>query len=434
LGQGNGDDLNEPATGAARPLPPPLRNDCFALPAGVEWTPVDQALGLLRERLGPVVSTGIVGLADALGRVLAVDVVARRSNPPQANSAIDGYGFAGGVAEGAHVMDLQTGRAAAGVPFAGVLEPGKALQILTGAAIPDGVETVILQEDVSREAGQIAFHGPLKKGANTREAGEDVLAGEIALKAGRRLGPADLALMSAVGVAGVEVFKPLTVAVLSTGDELVEPGQAAGLGQIFDANRPMLLAMLDRFGFKGIDMGCVGDDRDALRTTLDRASAQADVIVTSGGASAGEEDHVSALLQEAGALQEWRIAIKPGRPLALAMWGSKPVFGLPGNPVAAMVCTLVFARPAMGVLAGMGWSEPQGYDLPAAFEKSKKPGRREYLRARVRDGMVEVFGSEGSGRISGLSWASGLVELDDGARDIKRGDLVRYIPYEGFGL
>jgi len=434
LGQRNDDNLNEPATGAATPVPPPLRNDCFALPAGVEWTPVDQALGLLRQRLGPVTSTETVGLAGALGRVLAVDVVAKRSNPPQANSAVDGYGFAGGIPEGPHVMDLQAGRAAAGVPFSGVLAKGKALRVLTGAAIPDGVETVILEEDVSVGAGQIAFHGPLKKGANTREAGEDVVAGEVALEVGRRLGPADLALMSAVGVAEVKVFKPLKVAVLSTGDELVEPGQAAGLGQIFDANRPMLLAMLDRFGFKGIDMGRVADNREALRATLDQASAQADVIVTSGGASAGEEDHVSALLQEAGALQEWRIAIKPGRPLALAMWGGKPVFGLPGNPVAAMVCTLVFARPAMGLLAGMGWSEPQGFDLPAAFEKSKKPGRREYLRARVRDGKVEVFASEGSGRISGLSWASGLVELGDGARDIKRGDLVRFIPYEGFGL
>jgi molybdopterin molybdotransferase len=434
LGQGYGDDRNDAAGGVTAPVPPPLRDDCFALPAGVEWTPVDQALGLLRDRMRPVTGTAKVGLAQALDRVLAVDVIGKRSNPPQANSAVDGYGFAGGVAKGAHVMALQTGRAAAGVPFAGEVEPGKALRVLTGAAIPDGMETVILEEDVTVGDGQIAFHGPLKKGANTREAGEDVKAGELALKAGRRLGPADLALVSAVGVAGVEVFEPLRVAVLSTGDELVEPGQAAGLGQIYDANRPMLLAMLERFGFRGVDMGRIADDREALRVALDEASARADVIVTSGGASAGEEDHVSALLKEAGALQEWRIAIKPGRPLALAMWGGKPVFGLPGNPVAAMVCTLVFARPAMGVLAGMGWSEPQGYDLPAAFEKNKKPGRREYLRARVRDGMAEVFASEGSGRISGLSWATGLVELGDGARDIRRGDMVRFIPYAGFGL
>lgn len=436
LGQGHETELGEAAhrAGSADPVPPPLRNDCFALPAGVDWTPVDQALALLQERLGPVTGVERVALAKALGRILAGDVVARRSNPPQANSAVDGYGFAGGVRAGAHVMPLQPGRAAAGVPFDGVVAPGNALRILTGAAIPPGVETVILEEDVTVEGGRLAFHGPLKKGANARAAGEDIKAGDIAVRRGRRLTPADLALLSAVGVADLEVYQPLKVAVLSTGDELVEPGQAAGPGQIFDANRPMLLAMLEKFGFEGVDMGRIADDREALRGALDRAGAQADVIVTSGGASAGDEDHVSALLQEAGALREWRIAVKPGRPLALALWGGKPVFGLPGNPVAAMVCTLVFARPAMGLLAGMGWSTPQGYDLPADFEKRKKPGRREYLRARVRNGRVEVFASEGSGRISGLSWAEGLVELGDGAMEIRRGDPVRFIPYASFGM
>ena len=436
MGQGNKTGPKDAAQAAMTDtlVPPPLRDDCFALPAGVEWTPVEDALALLEQRLTPVVSTEQVPLAQALDRVLARDVVAKRSNPPQANSAVDGYGFAGGVSEGAHVLPLAEGRAAAGVPYDGVLAPGKALRVLTGAAIPSGVETVILEEDVTFGTGQIAFRGPLKAGANTREAGEDVKAGDIALTAGRRLTPADLALISAVGVHRVAVFKPLKVAVLSTGDELVEPGQAAGLGQIYDANRPMLLAMLTRFGFDGIDMGRIADDREVLRAALDKAAGQADVILTSGGASAGDEDHVSALLSQAGALQEWRIAIKPGRPLALAMWGGKPVFGLPGNPVAAMVCTLVFARPAMGLLAGMGWAEPQGFEVPAAFEKRKKPGRREYLRARVRGGQVEVFASEGSGRISGLSWAEGLVELGDGAREIRRGDPVRFIPYGSFGL
>ncbi len=414
--------------------PPPLRNDCFALPAGVDWTPVDQALGFLEQRLSPVIGRETVALKAALGRVLAGDVVAKRSNPPQANSAVDGYGFAGGIAPGAHVLPLQVGRAAAGVPFDGVVAPGQALRILTGAAVPPGIETVIMEEDVTVGTDRIAFHGPLKKGANTRDAGEDVKAGEVALRGGRRLTPADLALLSAVGLAQVAVYLPLKVAVLSTGDELVEPGQEAGPGKIYDANRPMLLAMLEKFGFEGIDMGRIPDDRETLRAALDDAATRADVILTSGGASAGDEDHVSALLQEAGALQEWRIAIKPGRPLALALWDGTPVFGLPGNPVAAMVCTLVFARPAMGLLAGMGWAAPQGFDLPAGFEKRKKPGRREYLRARVRNGQAEVFASEGSGRISGLSWADGLVELGDGAMDIRKGDPVRFIPYGSFGL
>ena len=294
--------------------------------------------------------------------------------------------------------------------------------------------TLVLDEDVALGRGQVAFHGPLKKGANTRKAGEDVMAGDRILAPGRVLTPADLALIAAVGVAEVTVRVPLKVGVLSTGDEIVDPGTPAAPGQIYDANRPMLLAMLARFGFDPVDLGKVPDDREVLRARLDRAAGDVQAVLTSGGASAGDEDHVSALLRETGALQEWRIALKPGRPLALGMWQGMPVFGLPGNPVAAMVCTLIFARPALGLLAGRGWEDPWAVDVPAAFEKNKKPGRREYLRARLRDGKAEVFKSEGSGRISGLSWAEGLVELEDGARHVRPGDPVRFLPFAAFGL
>lgn len=415
--------------------PPPLKNDCFALPPGVDWTPVDQALDLLRERLTAVVGTESVALEAATGRVLAVDVVALRSNPPQPNTAVDGYGFAAAsTGAGDQLLLLVTGRAAAGVPFDGNVPAGHAIRVLTGAALPEGVDTVVLDEDCAVGGGHVAFRGPVKPGANTRRAGEDIAVGDRALTAGRKLTPADLALASAVGLGVLPVRERLRVAVLSTGDEVVEPGTEAGPGQIFDANRPMLCAMATRFGFDAIDMGRVPDDRATLRARLDAAAEKAHVILTSGGASAGDEDHVSALLREAGAMQEWRIALKPGRPLALGLWRGVPVFGLPGNPVAAMVCTLVFARPAMGLLAGEGWNTPQGFDVPAAFSKRKKPGRREYLRARMQDGRAEVFKSEGSGRISGLSWAEGLVELPDTALDITPGDTVRFLPFGSFGL
>jgi molybdopterin molybdotransferase len=433
LGAGHAEELRALA-GPVPLAPPPLRNDCFALPAGVDWTPVDEALALLRTRLTCTVGSEVVDIGAAQGRVLAQDVIAVRSNPPQANSAVDGYGFAGGVPEGDHVLPLIEGRAAAGVPFDGAVPSGHAIRILTGAALPEGVDTVLLEEDVASDGQRIAFRGPLKMGANARRAGEDVVEGATALRAGRVVTAADLALLAAVGVSRVMVRHRLRVAILSTGDELVEPGQAAGPGQIFDANRPMLLGMIRAFGFQPVDMGRVADDRAALRARLESAARQADVILTSGGASAGDEDHVSALLRETGAMQEWRIAVKPGRPLALGLWSGTPVFGLPGNPVAAMVCTLIFAHPAMALLAGAAWQAPQGFDLPAAFEKRKKPGRREYLRARVRDGRAEVFKSEGSGRISGLSWAEGLVEIGDGERHIRPGDMVRFIPYGSFGL
>ena len=419
---------------AARLVPPPLRNDCFALPAGVDWTPVDDALAVLRARLRPVTGHQTVPIGDAAGRVLADPVQALRSNPPEANSAVDGYGVAGPVRAGAHVVPLIPGRAAAGVPFDGQVPRGQAVRVLTGAALPDGVDTVILQEDVRVGEGEIAFRGPVKAGANTRNAGEDIKAGALAASAGRRLTAADLALLSAVGVARVPVCARLKVAVMSTGDEVVEPGSAAQPGQIFDANRPMLQTLVGQFGAEPVDMGRVADDRQVLRDRLNAAAACADVIVTSGGASAGDEDHMSALLSEEGTVQHWRIAVKPGRPLALGLWAGKPVFGLPGNPVAAMVCTLIFVRPALAVLGGEAWPEPQGFQVPAAFSKRKKPGRREYLRARLRNGAAEVFASEGSGRISGLSWAEGLVELPDGAQEITPGDPVRYIPYASFGV
>jgi len=411
----------------------PLRNDCFALPPGVHWTPVDEALSLLRSRLSPVVSVETVPLSAALGRIVAQDVVAKRANPPLPNTAVDGYGFAGGRGNGPHALPLVDGRAAAG-DAPGTVPAGQAIRILTGAALPAGVDTVVLQEEVRIEGGAVLFNGPIKQGANTRKAGEDVDQGDVVTRAGRRVTAADLALMAATGNDTLNVYQLLRVGVISTGDEIVEPGSAASDGQIYDANRPMLLALAQQFGHKAVDLGHVGDDRAALRARLNGAKGQVDAILTSGGASAGDEDHVSALLEEAGALSLWRVAVKPGRPLALGMWQGMPVFGLPGNPVAAMVCTLIFARPALSVMAGQEWTTPQGFDVPAGFEKRKKPGRREFLRARMRDGRVEVFASEGSGRISGLSWAEGLVELPDAAVHVRPGDMVRYIPYGSFGI
>lgn len=415
--------------------PPPLRDDCFALPAGVDWTPVDDALALLRRRLHCVCGVETVDLAASLGRVLASDVVAQRSNPPLPNTAVDGYGFAHEcLTEGDQILPLVEGRSAAGIPFNGVVPMGYAIRVLTGAPLPEGVDTIVLQEDCTITHSHIGFASGVKPGANARRAGEDIASGELALSQGRKVTAADLALMAAVGISRVEVRARLRVAVISTGDELAEVGSIAKTGQIYDANRPMLLAMLDKIGFIGVDMGRVADTRADLRAAFDLAAGCADVIITSGGASAGDEDHVSALLRDSGAMEMWRIALKPGRPLALAMWQGVPVFGLPGNPVAAMVTSLIFANPSMGLLAGMGWHEPAGFEVPAGFEKRKKPGRREYLRARIRNAKVEVFASEGSGRISGLSWAEGLVELSEEAREIAIGDMVRYIPFASFGI
>ncbi|MGH1464383.1 MAG: molybdopterin-binding protein [Cognatishimia sp.] len=415
--------------------PPPLKNDCFALPPGEHWTPVHEAQALLQSRLSVITKAETLPMAQALGRVLAKPVLARRSNPPTPNAAVDGYAFDGAAqADGPRVLPLVQGRSAAGQPFDGVVPKGHAVRVLTGASMPKGTDTVIMQEDVQLRDAEIAFQGPIKQGANARDAGEDAQKHQEILPAGRVITPADLAYMAATAVQSVTVRQRLRVAVISTGDELVEAGQEATGDQIFDANRPMLLAMLAQFGYEPIDIGRVPDDRKALQNAFDRAAQKADVILTSGGASAGDEDHVSALLNDTGSMTLWRMALKPGRPLVLAMWQQTPVFGLPGNPVAAMVCALIFARPAMGLLSGEGWSLPEGLMVPANFSKVKKAGRREYQRARLRDGQVEVFESEGSGRVSSLSWAEGLVELPDEAMCVTPGTVVRYLPFQDFGL
>ena len=421
------------------PLTPPrLRNDCFAMPQGVDWVPVDTALNRLRTALHPLTAEEDVDIKEAGGRILTQDIVARRANPPAANSAVDGYGFAQASLEGngPYTLPLVVGRAAAGQPFGGEVPRGYAIRILTGAILPEGVDTVVLEEDCASDESRVAFDGPIKPRINTRKAGEDVVAGAIFLPAGRSLTPADLALASALGVGRVKVYRHLRVGVLSTGDELLaDPNSAAQPHQIFDANRPMLLEIIRKWGHVPVDLGHVPDDPVRIAAALDDGARACDVILTSGGASAGDEDHVSRLLREKGNLSSWRIALKPGRPLALALWQGVPVLGLPGNPVAAFVCTLIFGRPALSLMAGCGWQEPQGFLVEAAFTKTKKPGRREYLRARLdAEGRVEVFASEGSGRISGLSWAEGLVELPDGAETIQPGVMVRYFPLASFGL
>lgn len=418
---------------AATARPDRLPSNCFALPPGVDWTPVDEALNLLHAAMRPVVAQEECPIADCGGRVLAEDICAVRSHPPAPNSAVDGYGFHLDEVSGKTViLPLMKGRSAAGVPFDSAVPNGQAVQVLTGAILPDGVNTVALQEDTVVSGNHITIQGPIKPGANTRDAGEDVRAGEVVLPKGRRMNGCDVGLLSAVGCDFAKVFGRLRIRVISTGDELRSPGEVAADHQVYDANGPMLARMAKNWGYE-VSTVRVGDDRTAMRQAFTEAANETDAILTSGGASSGAEDHVSALLAEEGHISSWRVALKPGRPLALGQWQGVPIFGLPGNPVAAFVCAALFARPALSVMAGGAWLEPQGFWVPSGFAKRKKDGRREYLRARIaEDGRAEVFASEGSGRISGLSWATGLVELPHEGITVEPGDLVRFIPFASF--
>ncbi len=407
-----------------------------AMPPGVDWMPVDEVLSKLRANVSASVDAEEVDISESAGRILAEDAAARRSSPPAANSAVDGYGFRFEDAAGGEcALKLLPGRSAAGEPFEGSVPRGCAVRVLTGAALPDGVDSVALHESADIRDGAVRFKRPRRRGANTRLAGEDLRQGDKLFRAGRLVRSSDIASFAAAGLTTVRVRRRLKVAVISTGNEIIAADGAAPGRGIIDANRPMLASVVSNWGYSPVDSGIVRDEEGAVREAFDRAAGAADAILVSGGASSGDEDHVSKLLSCKGELLAWRIAVKPGRPLALARWNGIPVFGLPGNPVAAFVCALVFARPAFSVLAGGEWLEPAGFSVPADFRKDKKSGRREFIRAKLNaEGAAEKFRSEGSGLTTGLAWADGLVELDDGARMIRKGSLVRYIPYASFGL
>src|SRR5271163_881704 len=406
-----------------------LSDDCFAF--GGALLGVDEALARIDARVVAVVDSEMVPLGAAAGRVLAHDLVAKMDLPPHANSAVDGYAVAHADLLPDRDTDLPVGgRAAAGHPLDRAMRRGEAIRIFTGAPMPEGADTVLMQEDCSAVDGRVRLKPGIRKGANRRRAGEDVALSETALAAGRRLGPADLGLAAALGYHELPVFRRLRVALLSTGDEVREPGMALPPGAIYDANRFMLKALVESLGCVVTDFGIRPDREAALADTLAAASAEHDLIVTSGGVSTGEEDHVKGAIERLGALHFWRLAIKPGRPVAL---GQVPLIGLPGNPVAVVVTFAVLARPLILKLAGAAASAPRLFPVRAGFAYRKKPGRREYLRASLeRDGkdLVAVkYARDGAGILSSITQSDGLVILDEETSDLAPGMTVEFLPF-----
>jgi molybdopterin molybdotransferase len=409
-----------------------LSDDCFAF--GGALLSVDAALGRIEERVTAVVETETVPLAGACGRILAQDVVASMNLPPHANSAVDGYAFAhADLVLGRETVLPVLGRAAAGHPLGRPSERGGAIRIFTGAPMPQGTDTVMMQEDCVVEDGRVRLKPGIKKGANRRHAGEDVAEGAQALGAGRRLSPADLGLAAALGNCELTVFRRLRVALLSTGDEVRDPGTALPPGMIYDANRVILAALLDELGCAVSDFGIRPDREAALADTLATASTGHDLIVTSGGVSTGEEDHVKPAIERLGRLHFWRLAIKPGRPVALGQIAGVPLIGLPGNPVAALVTFVVLARPLILKLAGATASLPRLFPVRAGFAYRKKPGRREYVRASLqREGndLVAVkYPRDGAGILSSITRSEGLVVVDEDTSDLAPGMTVEFLPF-----
>lgn len=409
-----------------------ISDDCFAF--GGPLMRAADALALILERTPAVTGAETLHLAEAAGHVLADDVTALSASPPQDNAAVDGYAFRGADLDPAGETPFaMRGRAAAGHPETRMLEPGEAARIFTGAAMPRGADTVAMQEDVRLEGGEVIVPAGLKPGANRRRAGEDIAAGVRLLAAGTRLGPAELALAAAGGLSHLPVRSRPRVAVLSTGDEIRPAGSPLNHGDVHDANAPMLLALLRRIGVDAEHHGIVADDPDRVRTALEKA-AEADLIITSGGASAGEEDHVRAAVAALGAVHLWRLAIKPGRPLAFGHVRGTAFAGLPGNPVAVMACFLMFVRPLLDRLEGAEPAPLRRWPVRAGFAMSSKPDRLEWLRGSLRPGddgelIAERYPKQGSGIIHSLAESDGLIEIPEEMTAVRTGDRLGFISF-----
>ena len=409
-----------------------LTDDCFAF--GTKPMRIEEAVALIAERFPVIAGTETVPLGLADGRIAAEDVFAGHDLPPFANAAVDGYAvrFADLNPESESVLPVG-GRLPAGAA-AGAIPAGTAIRIFTGAPMPPGADTVFMQEDVRREGDRVVLPPGLKPGANARPAGEDLEKGSLAIPAGQRLRPQDLALAAATGHARIAVRHRLRVALFSTGDELTEPGAALRPGAIHDSNRVLLATLLTRLGVTVDDLGILRDDPATLPAHLAEAARDHDLILTSGGVSTGEEDHVKAAVEALGALMLWRLAIKPGRPVAAGLVAGTPFVGLPGNPVAVYVTLLFVVRPLLARLGGARHEPPLAWPVRAGFGYRKKAGRREFVRVslvRGEDGTVEArkFPRDGAGVLTSLSESDGLVELPDDAIGITPGDTLAYYPH-----
>lgn len=400
--------------------------DCCAAPGLV---PLEESLERLRKEIMPVSDVETVPLEQALDRVLAQPVISSVNVPSHDNSAMDGYAL--------RLVDLQqsgtlplAGQSLAGHPFNGELPAGHCIRIMTGASVPEGADTVVMQEQVKvTDAGIQFLTMPKRKGQRIRLAGEDIPEGREVFAAGHKIRSQDMGLLASLGIAQIKAFRRITVALFSTGDELKLPGQPLGAGDIYDSNRFSLKAMLSRLAVEVIDLGLVADDPKRLREAFEEADGQADVVITSGGVSVGDADCVKDILQEMGKMSFWRLAIKPGKPFAFGHLPNSLFIGLPGNPVSATVTFQQLAVPALLHLMGAKSVELQTIQAVCMTPLKKKPGRRDFQRGILSTsaaGQMEVVttGSQGSGVMSSMSLANCYIVLPEAQADIAVGDAV----------
>ena len=410
-----------------------LTDDCFAFSGPL--LPLEEMEKLIVERITPVTEIERVGLAHARLRVMAQDVFAPDNLPPFHNSAVDGYAVrhADLKAAGDTVLPV-SGRLQAGAKSAGAIKPGTAVRIFTGAAMPQGADTVFMQEDVTEEDGKVVLPQGLKKGANARDAGEDIAKDALVVPAGTVLDAQHIALLAGLGIVDIAVRRRLKVAIFSTGDEVTEPGNARGEGAIFDANRYLLSELLNRLGVAVTDLGILRDDAASLSRAIEQAAKTHDVVLTSGGVSTGDADFVKTAVDQIGTLVFWRVGIKPGRPVTMGTIGGAAFVGLPGNPVAVFVTFVCVVKPLLRRLGGALPQKLTPLPVRLSFPYKKKTGRREYVRVSLRkgaNGEVEAVKhpQDGAGVITSLTQTDGLLEFPEDVTTVEIGDRVGFLSY-----
>jgi molybdopterin molybdotransferase len=401
---------------------------CDGAPAGE--LPAAEALRLILAAVRPVTDTEVVPLWEADGRTLAAALLSPLDVPNHTNSAVDGYAVRGADVAGTGEVELElVGRVLAGHRFDGLVEPGQCVAITTGATMPEGADSVVMQEYTQTDASRVRILRPCRPRDNVRQAGEDIQQGAEVAAPGTRLTPALLGVLASLGLDSVTVLRRPLVAVFSTGDEVQPPGTPLKPGGVYDANRFALRGLLAEAGVDMLDLGLVPDEPGALRATLAEAARRSDAVITSGGVSVGEADHIKPVLAELGQVAFWKLAIKPGRPLTFGELGGSLFFGLPGNPVAVMVTFLQFVRPALQRLAGMEPSPLTPLRAVCTDSLRKRPGRREFQRAiatAAADGRLHVAltGRQGSGILTSMSRANCLIVLPETQQDVAAGDMV----------
>lgn len=388
----------------------------------------DEALAILLDKARPIAQTENADTLAASGRVLAREVVSSITVPAIDTSAMDGYAIRAGEVPLPGTSLPVTQRIPAGV-IGHALQVGSAARIFTGAPLPPGADAVVMQELCEANGDSVVINHHPRVGEAVRKAGSEVASGSLVLPRGVRLGAPEIGLAASVGVARLEVVRRMRVALFSTGDELIMPGEALAPGRVYNSNRFQLRVLLESLGCEVNDFGIVPDRLDATRATLRAAARGNDLIITSGGVSVGEEDHVKPAVDAEGTLDVWKIAMKPGKPLAFGHVGECAFIGLPGNPVSSFVTFLMMVRPLILATQGAGKVMPRRLSLVADFDWPRPDARREFLRGRISDeGGVQLYDKQGSAALSSVAWANGLIDVPPGT-PVRRGDVVRFISY-----